>query len=319
MPGSVGDPEVLTPVELLRSLAVFAEPPGPEHARLTEVLGLATAPTSSDYSDIFLFQLYPYASVHLGPEGMMGGEARDRVAGFWGALGQIPPAEPDHLAALLGLYVGLAEREAALGGAERTLVRQSRHALLHEHLAPWVFAFLHRVGELTEGAYGSWAALLSEVLRHEVVAFGYGGDALPLHLRLAEALPDPRTEGGKAFLEGLLAPVRTGVILTRADLARVSGALDLGLRAGERRYALEHLLAQEPAAVLRALAVEAGRQGAIHETRRTWLGSVAAFFAQRARVTKTVLDELAVDGGAPLQAAEDHPTHGGEASLGASA
>ena len=71
------------PVEVLRGLAVLAEPPSPEHRRLAEALGLSEAPTPAHYADVFLFQLYPYASVHLGPEGMMGGEAGARVAGFW--------------------------------------------------------------------------------------------------------------------------------------------------------------------------------------------------------------------------------------------
>lgn len=295
-----------TPIELLRSLAVFAEPPGDEHARLTEVLGFSASPQPSDYSDVFLFQLYPYASVHLGSEGMMGGEARDRVAGFWRAIGQVPPAEPDHLAALVGLYAGLAEREGSLDGAERTLVRQSRRALLREHLAPWVFAFLHRVGEVTAGTYAEWAELLSEALRREFVACaGEGDDVLPLHLRMAEGLPDPRIEGGEAFLAGLLAPVRAGVLLTRADLARISAELALGLRAGERRYALRHLLAQDPVPVLRAVAKEAGRQGAIHETRRSWLGGMASFFARRAHATETVLEELALDGRSLLEGVDD--------------
>ena len=74
------------PVELLRVLAVLAEPPSPEYARVAEAAGLGPAPTASEHGDVFLFQLYPYASVHVGAEGMMGGEARDRLAGFWRAL-----------------------------------------------------------------------------------------------------------------------------------------------------------------------------------------------------------------------------------------
>jgi TorA maturation chaperone TorD len=294
-------PGVSTPVELLRTLAVFAEPPGEEHERLAEVLGFTAPPDASEYSDVFLFQLYPYASVHLGPEGMMGGGARDRVAGFWSALGHLPPAEPDHLATLLGLYVGLAEHEDTLEGAERTLRAQSRRALLHEHLAPWVFAFLDRVTELTHGVYCAWAGLLSAALRQEVVDLAdRRSDVLPLHLRVADGLPDPRVEGGAAFLDGLLAPVRTGSILTRADLARFAGDLDLGLRAGERKYALQHLLSQEPVSVLRSVAEEVRRQGAIHARRVPWLGDAAAFFVERARATSALLEELAVEGGAHL-------------------
>lgn len=298
------------PVELIRGLAVLAEPPAREHARITRALDLPAPPTPSEYSDLFLFQLYPYASVHLGPEGMMGGEARSRVAGFWRALGYDPPGEPDHLSALLALYAALAEaesgangsaeatppgatggREAPGPGAEARLVRESRLALAHEHLTPWVFAFLTRVRELTDGVYGAWSALLEEVLRSELPPTS-GRPDLPLHLRAAPPLPDPREDGAEAFVSGLLAPVRSGFIVTRADLARIASSCDLGLRAGERRYALEHLLAQEPVGVLRALADEARRQGALHRERISWSGETAGFHARRAASTADLLEVL---------------------------
>lgn len=308
------------PVEVLRGLAVLAEPPSPEHPGLAEALGLSEAPTPAHYADVFLFQVYPYASVHLGPEGMMGGEAGARVAGFWRALGYDPPAEPDHLAALVGLYASLCTREAELDGARARLTRRSRFALLHEHLAPWVFAFLQRVRDHTAGPLGEWADLLEEVLRSEVEAMGEdhatgggegtpspddgptaGGDetavwdGLPVHLREAPPLPDPRAEGAAAFVPGLLAPVRSGFILTRADLARIALRLDLGLRAGERRYALEHLLAQDAPPVLAALADEADAQARLHDARVDWLGATARFHAHRARRAARLLRELAAE------------------------
>ena len=54
----------------------------------------------------------PYASVYLGPDGALGGEGADRAAGFWRASGLTPPAEPDHLTALLALYASLGEAAA---------------------------------------------------------------------------------------------------------------------------------------------------------------------------------------------------------------
>ena len=57
-------------VDLIRTLAVFAEAPASEHIHLWKTLGIEDSPSASDYADVFLFQLYPYASVHLGSEGM---------------------------------------------------------------------------------------------------------------------------------------------------------------------------------------------------------------------------------------------------------
>jgi TorA maturation chaperone TorD len=287
--------EVDPPIELLRALAVLSEPPEPEHARVAEALGLGKTPDGADFAETFLFRLYPYASVYLGPEGMLGGEARARVAGFWRAVGRVPPSEPDHLGALIGLYASLLDEGVRSEGADAEIAHQAAAALLFEHVAPWAFDYLQRVEALGAGCYGPWARLLSRTLGAEM-AHADAPDGLPVHLAEAPSLPDPREAGGEAFLSGLLAPVRTGVILTRNDLSRLAKAENLGLRMGERRYILEHLLAQEPSAVLRALAGEAEEAGVRHAGRRALLGSVADFWEDRANGTGALLHQLATEG-----------------------
>lgn len=280
------------PAELIRALAIFAEPPSAEHQAVARALDFGDAPGGDEYAQLFSFQLYPYAAVHLGPEGKMGGEATDRVAGFWRAVGHVPPAEPDHLSALLGLYASLLEAEGLVDGAERKLVAQSRAALLHEHLAPWVFAFLGRVEALGGAFHRKWAEVLSAVLSQELERAPVV-QALPLHLREAPGLPDPREEGGGAFLDGLLAPVRTGMILARADLVRIARSLELGVRIGERRYILEHLVGQDPVRTLEALAGEAEAWGTHHARWAARLGSSGVFWVGRAANTAALLSDLA--------------------------
>ena len=73
-------------IDLVRSLAVLVEPPVPAHAPLWDALGVA-APNPADHADLFALQLFPYASVHLGAAGRIGGESRDRIAGFFRAVG----------------------------------------------------------------------------------------------------------------------------------------------------------------------------------------------------------------------------------------
>jgi len=294
------------PVELLRALAVLGEPPRPEHERVAQALGLPRVATNSEYADVFLFQLYPYASVYVGEEGMMGGDACDRVAGFWTAVGRVPPTEPDHLSALIALYADLVDEQVGGAGPEGALHQEAARALLHEHLSPWVFAYLARLAELGSGFYGDWGALLEEALREEQAA-APGQALLPVHLRSVDGIADPRDGGGSGFVTSLLAPARAGMILTRADLARLSSALDLGLRAGERRYALEHLLCADPEGVLRWLAHEAKRQAEGHGARVSLLGSTASFCQERALETAALCESLAedtaaLDGSAPASA-----------------
>jgi TorA maturation chaperone TorD len=259
-------------VELLRALGALSEPPTREHTRIAEALGLE-APSAADHTELFVLQLPPYASIYLGEEGMIGGEARDRIAGFWRALGLVPPAEADHLAALLGLAAELAQDpapEAAIAG----------RALAWEHLVSWLPVYLARVREVAPPVYVAWAVLLGGTLA-EVEP----GAALPAHLREATAPTEPT--GLDDLLAGLLAPVRSGLLLTRADLARAAQETGLGLRMGERRFTLRALLEQDPAAALGWLGAEARRQAAL------WTGPLAAYWRERAGRMGALLDRLA--------------------------
>ncbi|HKC62875.1 MAG TPA: molecular chaperone TorD family protein, partial [Pyrinomonadaceae bacterium] len=100
-------------MELFRALAIFAEPPTEKFKPVAEALELGALPGADEYTETFIFQLPPYASIYLGAEGMIGGEARDRVSGFWRAISLMPTPEPDHLAVMLALYARLSELEAA--------------------------------------------------------------------------------------------------------------------------------------------------------------------------------------------------------------
>src|SRR5215210_4388447 len=168
-------------MELFRALAMFAEPSVEGSARVAEALELGQLPAESDYTETFLFQLYPYASVYLGAEGMMGGEARDRVAGFWRALGQTPPAEPDHLAVMLALYARLVEMEEGEGDrVRREGWRGARKAFLWEHLLCWLPVYLSKLDEAASPFYRGWGRLLAQGLIEEAKVMGRQSQ-LPLH------------------------------------------------------------------------------------------------------------------------------------------
>jgi len=276
-------------MELFRALAALAEPPGPEQVRLGAMLDLPGSPDPVEYTEVFAFQLYPYASVYIGAEGMLGGEAQDLVAGFWRALRRVPPAEPDHLTVLLALYATLAEHEAAEPDPARGLLwRQSRKALLWEHLACWLFPFLDKLREIAPPFYRGWGNLLEDALAAEIRALG-PLDALPRHLRQAPAAANPRDAGAEEFLQSLLSPVRSGLVLVRADLAHAARDRGLALRMGERRFILSALLAQDPEGTLEWLAAEATGWAWRHREHEPDTGGVARFWAGRAEATAAIL------------------------------
>lgn len=287
-------------MELFRALGSLIEGPAPEHRRIAEALGLPPVPGPSVHGTVVSFQRYPYASVYLGVEGMMGGEARDRIAGFRRALGvaedaaeggPASSAEADHLAALLALLAALDRwRRDESDPAHATLLAEARVTLVWEHIVSWTGPYLASFEGCGSPFHEAWAALLGETLARIEAGMDLPG-YLPAALRDAPGMADPREEGGAALVASLLAPVRSGVILLRDDLVRLGEESGLACRAGERRYVLGAFLAQDPGATLRWLARHA----------RDWGGRVAGrgpaqiarWWADRAAESAELLSRLA--------------------------
>ncbi len=288
-------------MELFRALGSLIEVPAAEHARVAAALGLPAVPTAAEHAGVVAQQRYPYASVYLGAEGMMGGEARDRIKGFQRALGLDGETGPrhgagsaaDHLASLLGLLAAIDEwRREESDSARKALLAQARITLVWEHLASWTGPYLASFEGCGVPFYQAWASLLGDSLARIEARMAFP-DYLPAPLRAAPDLADPRRDGGPAFIGALLAPARTGVILLRDDLVRLADETGLACRAGERRYVLNSFLAQDPGAALEWLAAHA----------EDWSGRVAAtspapvarWWSDRAAATSRLLRELAAD------------------------
>ncbi|MBD3781348.1 MAG: molecular chaperone TorD family protein [Micrococcales bacterium] len=272
--------------EVFRALGVLCEAPHPSHRPLAAALELGVPPTAAEHTQVFALGTVPYASVYLGAEGMLGGEAADRVAGFWRALRLVPPAESDHLAALLGLLASLTEAQAAEPDPARAALRgRARAVLLHEHLLPWVPTFARAVAASGSAFYAGWAALLVEVLVAEGTSLE-APETLPVALAEAPGLPD-EVASLRELAEGLLAPVRSGLVLTRPEVARGARDLGLGLRIGERAFVLASMLEQDPVATLDWVAHRADAWAAHHLRDAETLGPTARFWAARATTTAT--------------------------------
>lgn len=280
-------------MELFRALGVLVEPPCDEVARVAEALGLGSMPEVSEHTELFVFQLYPYASVYLGAEGMLGGEARDRIGGFWRALSRgAPPAEADHLALMLALYARLCELASDENeGMRRAGWERARKAFLWEHLLSWLPVYLVKVAELAAPFYRRWSELLMNALLAEAKSVGWP-EALPLHLRESAGLVNPQSDDAGQFVQSLLSPVRSGMILARSDLSRAARSLNLGIRLGERAFILRALFGQNAGGMLEWLAEEANEWTRRHRVYVDSLGEVARAWEEKATAAASLLREL---------------------------
>lgn len=242
--------------------------------------------TAAEHTGAFVLSAPPFASIHLGAEGGLGGEALDRVEGFWRALGQTPPAEADHLGVLLMSYAHLAEAGLSAPAAHR-----AAETLLHEHIRSFAPGYLMAVGTLDIDALTEWAELTLEVLADEPEAMIEGPAVLPLALREA---PDALqvTCDLDDLLDAMVAPVRSGIVLTQRDLSMGAQQLGVGYRRGERRFALKAMLNQDKAETLVWLAALATNWEQRH-LQAYGDGCTGRWWSRRAAGTADVLSRLA--------------------------
>ena len=279
-------------MELFRALGNLAEPPATASRGIAEALELGALPDPASHSELFDRQLPPYASVYLGPDGMLGGEARDRIAGFWRALDLTPPNEPDHITTMLAFYARLGELEAESERDVATLAwRRSRVAYLWEHLMSWLPMYLARVGGIGSAFYRMWARLLTAALRGEAASLTEP-DHPSIHVRDVPPVADPRAAGLEAFVRSLLSPARSGIILTRSDLGRGARTLGLGLRIADRQRVLRTLFAQDSGATLDWLITETDEWTRRHAEWSDVAPRLAGFWTGRARETAALLRSL---------------------------
>jgi TorA maturation chaperone TorD len=290
-------------MELLRVLATLSEPPTSESRRLAGLVGLGEPADDAEWTELFALQLPPYASIYLSADGRLGGEPRDRVAGFWRALGLEPPHEPDHLSLLLGFQAQLADREArAATSLEKARWRSARRAFLHEHLASWLPFYLGAVAEEGSRFYRRWSDLLWQALARESEAVGALGSP-PAVLGDLPAIEHPRRapgsdesgEAGEDWLSTLFAPARCGFFLPRSALRRCARELGLGERMGERRVALRTLLAQDAPATFSWLTRHAASAVETHRRAAAAMPAATAVWMERASSSTALFGELAAE------------------------
>ena len=124
-----------------------------------------------------------------------------------------------------------------------------------EHLWSWAPGYLAAVARLRTPSLGPWATLTLRALAREA-GLAAPLAALPLALRAAPpalgpaGTGSPGAPGRRDLLDVLLAPVRSGVVISSEDLRQAAAAAGTGYRLGERRYTLAAMLDQDSLATV---------------------------------------------------------------------
>jgi hypothetical protein len=198
------------------------------------------------------------------------------------------------------LYARLVELETGESDdGRRESWRNARKAFLWEHLVSWLPAvYLTKLIGIASPFYSRWGTLLMRALMEGAATVGQQ-ERLSLHLRDAPGLIDPRSNTLEEFLQSLLTPVRSGGILTRADLTRGARKLGLGLRMGERKFILKTMFAQDAPGVFDWLIEEAHDWMRQHRSPPGPFGEIIRAWEEKTVATVALLEEL------KLEAAEE--------------
>ncbi len=205
------------------------------------------------HQGLFGFQVFPYQSVFLGEDGLLGGRESERVRAAHRAAGYAPGAaadDPDHLAhelALLSFLCGAEADAHADGRAEMAAVaRRQQAAVLGDHLLWWLPLFVPAVARQGDGFYAALAGLTwALVVDHwqEVDGAAAGTRWAPGGADDADAANEPAAgDAARQIGAHLLRPVRSGLFVSRADLARCARQAGLPHGFGDRRQMVATLL-----------------------------------------------------------------------------
>jgi TorA maturation chaperone TorD len=263
------DAEVVT---LLQRWAAGEPAPEPEGAGIESTAGTAgtVAQLRAEWTRIFVLNVPPYESLFVDDPPMLNTEATQRVADAYRRLGRRPAAgsrvgAPDHLGVELELLGQLAAEEArALGECDEgraSRLRAEQADFLHAHPLRWgpvaCLAVERCAGDPPAGfpGFGALARLCREFLLAEGESLGGTGDEgrrTKDEGRRTEnqgrttqdarrETRDERSPDLAAAARHLAAPARSGVFLSRQDLARLARRLGLPGRLGDRADAIRDL------------------------------------------------------------------------------
>jgi putative dimethyl sulfoxide reductase chaperone len=274
---------------------------------------------ASDHFHLFHFNIFPYQSMFLDPEGNLGGKQSEQVLAYYRQAGfelspQSPAASlaagesPDHIGLELAFMSYLSHIEAAaMPDDEQHLsdVRSRQRGFFDLHLLLWLPVLVQAISLQGSPFYKTLAELTQE-LAFEHYASLIGGTPVrqkAFDLPHPPAVLEDEKNGLGDIAAYLLIPAYSGLYLSREDIARLGRRRSLPRGFGSRQQMLTNLLRssveydQLPALMgdLQALLDEwhAGYRSH-HEEQTPWRHYAGAWL-ERLQATQTILNRISTE------------------------
>lgn len=226
-------------------------------AELTAVLPPAVDETTFDeaaaaHQNLFGFNLFPFASLFLTSDGLLGGDVTEQVVGHYqrgGFAVDSRAASPDHVGHELQYlaFLAAAEADSWRDGLplQATRAQQHQRDFLQAHLLYWLLPLVTAVSAIAPATF--YAALADLTL--QLVLEQYEQlCANQLPLAAADPLPQPpdvlaqEKTGLRRIARYLTVPPYSGIYLGRDQISQIARQHNLPRGFGSREEMLENVL-----------------------------------------------------------------------------
>jgi len=262
----------------------------------------------AEHQDLFGFNVLPYAGVYLTHDGKLGGQIHQDLNSWYNAFEFMPSNEsgvPDHIATQLEFLAFLSGLDVKSHKASPTeianaTIQYQQGEFLGNQVVTWIFPFLMALKGQNNPFYREIAELTEALVISHCIDVG-------LHRETAFSLPaihdilSEKKTGLKDIAAFLCRPAHSGIYLSRTDIKRIAGSLEIPTGFGDRVQTLSNTLRSAvtfdtlPSLINqlrdRVLFFKRGYEG-LHESTSEGLNQVAQQWILRAGGTLNVLDDL---------------------------
>lgn len=201
---------------------------------------------AADHHHLFGFNVFPFEAIFRAQDGLLGGAVSEAVAESYRRAGYAPElaaSSADHVGYELELMAFLcgAEADAWQDGVQAAVQRAQalQRDFLHAHLLPWLPPLALALRRQGNAFYAAVADLTLALAADHATALG----GLPGAWALPDLPPQDEAQTGlREIAQMLLAPVSSGLYLSRDDLGALAQALRLPRGFGGREQMLVNLL-----------------------------------------------------------------------------
>ncbi len=199
---------------------------------------------AADHYQLFGHTLFPYESIYLDGEGLLGGSLTNAVQRFLGVMGYgglFDDSSPDHLGHELGGLAYLCRQEAELlqraETSEAAGIRASQREFLESHLLRWLLPALIAIEQHGSRFYCAMAALTLDLMgeHYEELIEGAAEPLYQFKLPSPPALLENDATGLREIARYLVTPPYSGMVMSRESITRMARRLQLPRGFGNRQ------------------------------------------------------------------------------------